>query len=66
MRLLPNSVVGIIEELEADYPPRCKTPDESLEEHMCYAGSVAVVTKLRARYEAGIKKEQRGLPKVLQ
>lgn len=66
MRLLPNSVIGLLEELEADYPPKCKTPDESLEDHMLYAGSAALVSLLRARYEAGLKKEKKGLPTVLQ
>ena len=66
MRQLPNTVVGMIEELEADYPPKCKTSDETLEEHMLYAGSAALVTLLRARYAAGLKKSKDALPKVIQ
>lgn len=65
MRMLPNTVIGLLEELEVDFPPKCKTPDESLDEHMLYAGHVSLVTLLRARYEAGLRKENKGLPKVL-
>lgn len=65
MRAMPNTVIGLIEQLEADNPPKCKSPDESLDEHMHYSGKVALIEYLRARYEAEIKREQKGLPNVL-
>ena len=65
MRQLPNSVIGLIEELEAAYPPRCIQPDESPELAHRYAGNVEVVEKLRARYDAGMRMERKDLPKVI-
>jgi hypothetical protein len=65
MRALPHSVLSLIEELEADYPPKCKSPEESLETHAHYAGSVSLVSLLRARYDAESRREKKGLPKVL-
>jgi hypothetical protein len=66
MRLIPNSIIGLLEELEADYPPKCKDPDESLEEHANYAGKVDLIATLRGRFEAGMKSAKKELPKVLQ
>lgn len=51
MRALPSSVEGVIADLEANYPPRCKSPDESLEAHMMYAGQVDLIAVLRSRFE---------------
>lgn len=65
MRVLPNSVIGLIEELEADYPPKCKYLEESLEAHAQYAGKTDLVRLLRGRYEAELKKNVKELPKVL-
>ena len=65
MRQIPNSIIGLLEELEATYPPKCKDPSESLEEHSQYAGKVRLISDLRGRYEAGMKSNKKGLPKVL-
>lgn len=65
MRPMPHSVIGLIEELETQFPPRCKSPDETLEYHAQYAGKVSLVTHLRARYDALSKQEAGQLPKVL-
>ena len=65
MRQIPNSIIGLLEELEATYPPKCKDPDESLEAHAQYAGKANLTVLLRARYEAGMKSNKKGLPKVL-
>lgn len=65
MKTLPNSVIGLIEELEELYPARCMKTDESLEDHLRYAGKVDVVERLRERYEVGIKADKKSLPKVL-
>jgi hypothetical protein len=66
VRQIPNSIIGLLEELEASYPPKCKSPDESLEQHAWYAGKVSLISDLRGRYEAGMKANNKGLPKVLQ
>jgi hypothetical protein len=66
MKPLPDTVLGLIELIEAEYPPRCKHPEESLECHMLYAGSVLVGKELRARYEANLKRDKTALPKVIQ
>ena len=51
MRPLPDTVADLLADLEAAYPPRCKDPSESLEQHVNYAGAVQLVTDLRVRYE---------------
>ena len=66
MRMLPNSVIGLLEELEVDYPPKCKSPDETLEAHAQYAGKVELVSILRGRYDAELKKNVKKLPQILQ
>ena len=65
MRQLPHSVAGLLDELEADYPPRCKTSEETLEAHMLYAGRVELITTLRSRWDAIERKNKKELPKVL-
>ena len=65
MRQLPNTVLGMIEELEHEYPARCKRHDESLEQHANYAGAVSLIENLRGRFEAAQRVEQHSLPKVL-
>ena len=65
MRNLPHSVAGLLDELEADYPPRCKTSDETLDEHMLYAGSVKLIKVLRDRFDAVERKNKKALPSVL-
>ena len=49
---LPNTVVGLIEELETAYPPRCRKTTESELEHERYAGASDLVRRLRERLEA--------------
>lgn len=65
-RKLPHTVIGLIEELEVDYPPTCIQPEETLAEANRRAGAVELVSLLRARYQAGLRKEQKGLPPVIQ
>lgn len=65
MRTMPNTVVALIEELEADFPPKCKSPDESLDAHMTYAGKVELVTYLRARLTAELRQVKGQLPNIL-
>lgn len=49
MTPIPNSAYELIEELEGIYPPKCKDPNESLEQHARYAGAVELVEALRLR-----------------
>jgi len=65
MHVLPDTVISLLEELEADYPPKCKSPAESLEDHAQYAGKVALVVTLRGRFDAETKRNIKELPKVL-
>ncbi len=58
MRPLPETVEGLLEDLETHYPPRCKDPSESLEQHTNYAGQVQLIADLRVRYE-WTRQEQR-------
>lgn len=51
MRMMPDSVEGLLADLEAHYPPRCKDPAETLEQHAHYAGQVTLIADLRLRYE---------------
>ena len=64
-RQIPNSVIGLIEELEASTPPKCIESNQSLADANRYAGKVELIAHLRARYEAGMRKDRKGLPKVL-
>lgn len=64
MRPIPDTVKDLIEDLEANYKPRCKAPKENPEEHAFYAGQVALVEVLRSRYEwtqNKLKVETKGL-----
>jgi hypothetical protein len=65
MKQLPHSVAGLIDDLEATYPPRCKSLDETPEAHSRYAGKVELIVLLRAQYEAIGKAEKNKLPSVL-
>ena len=51
MRPLPDTVEDLLEDLETYYPPRCKDPAETLEQHCNYAGQVQLITVLRERYD---------------
>ena len=65
MTPLPSTVMGLIEELEAQYPPRCYTPvSEDIETHLIYAGKVALIARLRERAEAA-DRNARTLPSIL-
>ncbi len=51
MRPLPETVEGLLDDLETHYPPRCKDPSETLEQHALYAGQVQLIADLRVRYD---------------
>ncbi|MBK1871563.1 hypothetical protein [Taklimakanibacter albus] len=42
----PDIPQGLVEHLQKLYPPRCKRRDESLEEHMHYAGKAELTEQL--------------------
>lgn len=45
----PPVPTDLVDYLEHAFPPRCKDLNESLEEHARYAGTVDLVSILRAR-----------------
>lgn len=65
MKPLPNTVIGLIEEMESNFPPACKVADESLEDHARYAGKVELITNLRNRFEVNLRREKNKLPDIL-
>lgn len=65
MKALPNTIVGLIEELEELYPAKCKEADETLEDHARYAGKVELVARLRSRLSTETKRNTKELPTVL-
>lgn len=65
MKYIPNTVVGLIEELENMYPARCMKAGETLEDHLLYAGRVSLISEMRSRYDAATRSEQGELERVL-
>lgn len=51
MRTLPSDTYTLLDQLEAQYPPRCRKEGESELEHERYAGKVDLITELRLRLE---------------
>ena len=47
LKILPLQTEQLIDTLEVSYPPRCIAKDETLEEHLRYAGAVDLVETLR-------------------
>lgn len=47
----PEVSPRLVKFLEEAYPPRCKSPGESLEEHMLYAGVVRLIALMRAQVD---------------
>lgn len=47
MKSFPTLATDLIKDLEEKYPHRCITRKESFEDHLRYAGAVAVVTFLK-------------------
>lgn len=59
MKTLPNTVSGLIEELDQQWPPRCIGPEESLRAADRYAGRRDLVEELKARQQATEKRALR-------
>ncbi len=51
MKPIPHEAKELIEDLEAANPPKCKDPNESLEQHARYAGRVELIEELRIRLD---------------
>ena len=51
MRPLSNYSATLLDELEAQYPVRCRLPDETEREHERYAGKVDLIAEIRARLD---------------
>jgi len=66
MKAFPNTVIGLIELMEKEVPPRCIGHNETAESAHRYAGQAELVQKIRGRYEAHIARDQKNLPKVIQ
>lgn len=58
MRPTPDSVEGLLADLESTNPPRCKDPNETIDQHMMYAGRVELIAELRTRYEWTVKDQR--------
>lgn len=48
----PDIPLDLLEYLETVWDPRCMMPNESVEEHLRYAGAVGLVTLMRAAVNA--------------
>lgn len=56
---LPPGTHELVQELAALNPPRCKRPDESLEEHARYAGVVELIEAMQAKLKAAEERARR-------
>jgi hypothetical protein len=46
---IPGLSEATVANLEERYPPRCKSPGESLEHHMEYGGMVRLIAEMRTQ-----------------
>jgi hypothetical protein len=51
MRAIPTDSESLLIQLEEQYPPRCRRPDESERDHERYAGKVDLITEIRSRLD---------------
>lgn len=49
MRPLPTDTASLLDQLEEQYPARCRLPDETERDHERYAGKVDLIAELSAR-----------------
>jgi len=52
MRSLPTDTESALDQLEEQYPARCRLPDETERDHERYAGKVDLIKELVARLES--------------
>jgi hypothetical protein len=51
MRPIPTDSESLLEQLETQYPARCRQPDETERDHERYAGKVDLIHELRVRLD---------------
>lgn len=51
MRSIPTDSASLLSQLEDQYPPRCRMPDETERDHERYAGKVDLIKELNSRLE---------------
>jgi hypothetical protein len=51
MRAIPTDSETLLGELEQQYPPRCRMPDETERDHERYAGKVDLINEIRTRLD---------------
>ncbi len=51
MRALPTDTETMLEQVEEQYPARCRKADETERDHDRYAGKVELIAELRARLD---------------
>lgn len=51
MRSIPTDSATLLSQLEDQYPPRCRMPDETERDHERYAGKVDLIQEMVARLE---------------
>lgn len=52
MRSIPTDSASLLSQLEEQYPPRCRMPDETERDHERYAGKVDLIKELNSRLES--------------
>jgi len=50
MRALPTDTASVLDQLEEQYPARCRLPGESERDHERYAGKVDLIKELVLRH----------------
>ena len=51
MRAIPTDTETLLDQLEEQYPARCRLPDETERDHERYAGKVDLIKELRTRLD---------------
>jgi len=55
MRAIPTDSETLVAQLEDQYRPRCRLPDETERDHERYAGKVDLITEMRFRLDRNPK-----------
>ena len=51
MRAIPTDSESLLRQLEEQYAPRCRLPDETERDHERFAGKVDLIQELRTRLD---------------
>lgn len=57
IRPFPHYATDLLRIMEAENPPRCMKPGESVEDHLRYAGRVELIAELKEWLEATERKK---------